>query len=99
MSKKSSRIGALLGVAARFAADPALGGRGAAISSVLSLASILLQSKQEDHPALTAVEDHINPISAEGRVPTHEEWNVLGALASFVNQSPQSPDGTSPPKA
>lgn len=72
----------LLGALSKATLDPAFGGRGMALSRVLSLAAF--GAAKEDEGALKDVGNIVEKIEACVRTPrhlTHEEWNELQASA------------------
>jgi hypothetical protein len=78
MSVELTKVSELLTVISAVALDPALGGRGLALSKMLGLLAVAINAKDKADDKLKELDDQLKAMQAEGRSsPTHEEWNAF----------------------
>lgn len=103
MAVDPKKLSTLISGVSLIALDPALGGRGLALSKILGLVALAIDTKDNADEKLDELNTEVQKVVSENRVPTHEEWNGLtshsdvahGVLQSWTRTPP--PSGNDPP--
>lgn len=74
--------------------DPALGYRGAAVTSALDLAAVALEKGVEGAASLKALTEQVKQMVLEGREPTKDEWYSLKSKSDAAHAILNPPENT-----